>query len=186
MDLIAVILIAVGLAMDAFAVSICKGLAIRRPGAKSILIIGFWFGFFQAAMPIIGYYLGASFYQYISEYDHWIVFIILAIIGLNMIREALSGEDEKVDDDIGFKVMLILAIATSIDAFAVGISFAMDSTPVLVPALIIGIITMAISMTGVKIGAAVGDRYSGKAEIVGGIILILIGLKVLLEHLGVF
>lgn len=186
MELISVILIAVGLAMDAFAVSICKGLAMKDPPFRSTLIIGLWFGVFQAVMPIIGYFLGSSFYQYISGIDHWIAFILLALIGANMIRESLSKEEEDVDDRIDFKTMLLLAIATSIDALAVGISFAMDNTNIYSAALIIGVITMAISMVGVKIGAKVGGKYGKHAELVGGIILIVIGLKILLEHLGVF
>jgi len=187
MELIAIILLAVGLAMDAFAVSICKGLAMKKPRIRAIVIIGLWFGLFQAIMPVIGYYLGTSLYQYISQFDHWIAFILLLVIGLNMIRESLTSEDEEgIDDNISFKVMLILAIATSIDALAVGISLAMDGSGILVPAVIIGVITMAISMVGVKIGSIFGDKYCNKAEFVGGVILILIGFRILLSHLGVF
>ncbi len=187
MEIIAVLLLAVGLAMDAFAVSICKGLAMKKPGIKAIIVIGLWFGFFQAIMPAIGYYLGASLYQYISQFDHWIAFILLLLIGLNMIRESLSKDDEEgIDDSISFKVMLILAIATSIDALAVGISLAMDGSDIIVPAIIIGVVTMAISMVGVKIGSVFGDKYSNKAEFVGGVILILIGFRILFSHLGIF
>lgn len=184
MDLLTVLLIAVGLAMDAFAVSICKGLAIRSPSVKSVVIIGLWFGGFQMLMPIIGYYLGESFYQYISEIDHWIAFGLLLIIGLNMIRESLSGEDDGIDDSIGFRIMFLLAIATSIDALAVGISLAMDQADIWMDATIIGVVTFAISAVGVKLGSTVGDRFSSKAELAGGIILIIIGVKILLEHLG--
>lgn len=184
MDLLAVVLIAVGLAMDAFAVALCKGLAMKKPDMRSILIIGVWFGFFQALMPVIGYLLGSSFYDYISDYDHWIAFILLLAIGLNMIREALSGEEEGVDDSIGFRTMLVLAIATSIDALAVGISLAMAGDDIAVSAVLIGVITFAISAAGVKIGSVFGDRFGSKAELVGGVILILIGFNILLEHLG--
>lgn len=184
MDLLSVALIGIGLAMDALAVSICKGLAMRTPSLKSMLVVGLWFGSFQAIMPVIGYYLGESFYQYISEYDHWIAFILLLLIGLNMIRESFLSEDEGMDDSIGIKIMFLLAVATSIDAFAVGITLAMDGSDIWLPALIIGIITLAISMAGVRVGSVVGERFGRKAELVGGLILIMIGLKILLEHLG--
>jgi putative Mn2+ efflux pump MntP len=185
MDVLTVVFLGVALAMDAFAVSICKGLAMKAPKFKAVLIIGLWFGFFQALMPVIGYYLGESFYDYISGIDHWIAFALLMIIGGNMIREALFvDEEDRVDDNIGFRIMLVLAIATSIDALAVGITMAMDGADIFLDALIIGIITMAISMAGVKIGNLVGSRFSSKAEILGGIILICIGFKILLEHLG--
>lgn len=185
MDILTVVLIAIGLAMDAFAVSICKGLAMGRARLKPMLIIGFWFGFFQFLMPVIGFYVGRAFYDYIEEYDHWIAFLLLLFIGGNMLREALSDEEEEeIDDSIGFKIMLLLAIATSIDALAVGISMAMSGDSILVPAVIIGVITMGISMGGVKIGSTIGDRFGNKAEILGGVILILIGIKVLMEGLG--
>ena len=184
MDALSLVLIAVGLAMDAFAVAICKGLAMKRPGPKAILAVGLWFGFFQALMPAIGYFLGSSFYDYISDYDHWIAFTLLAAIGLNMIREALSDEEEGVDDSIGFRTMLVLAIATSIDALAVGISLAMTGDDILTSAVVIGVVTLLISAAGVKIGSVFGDRFGRKAELVGGAILILIGLRILLEHLG--
>ena len=186
MDILSLVLIAVGLAMDAFAVAICKGLAMRKPGVRSILIIGLWFGLFQALMPVIGYYLGSAFYDYIADFDHWIAFILLALIGANMIREALSGDEEDVDDDIGVRTMLILAVATSIDALAVGISLAMTGDDILTSAVLIGVITFLISAAGVKIGSLFGDRFGKKAELAGGIILIVIGLRILLEHLGVF
>lgn len=185
MEYLSVLLIAVGLAMDAFAVAICKGLAMRKPGVKAILVIGLWFGFFQAVMPVIGYLLGSSFYSYISEYDHWIAFALLALIGANMIREALSGEEEGVDDSIGFRTMLVLAIATSIDALAVGISLAMTGDNIVQSAVMIGVVTFLISAAGVKMGSLVGDRFGSRAELVGGVILILIGLRILLDHLGI-
>ena len=184
MELITVLLLAVGLAMDAFAVSICKGLAVRKVTIRTMVIVGLWFGVFQGVMPVIGYVAGSSFYDLISEYDHWIAFILLFLIGANMIREALSDEDEGVDDNLGFRTMLLLAIATSIDALAVGISLAMTGDGIVEPALIIGVVTMIISMFGVWIGSRFGDRYGKKAELVGGAILILIGLRIVLEHTG--
>ena len=165
--------------------SICKGLAMGKAQWRSMIVIGLWFGAFQAIMPIIGYFLGRSCYDLIKDYDHWIAAALLFLIGVNMIREALSGEEEDVNADIGFKVMLILAIATSIDALAIGISIAMDSDgSIFASALVIGVITMVISMVGVKIGSVFGDRFGTKAEILGGVILILIGVKVILEHTG--
>lgn len=185
MEILTIILLAIGLAMDAFAVSICKGLAMGKAQWRSMIVIGLWFGAFQAIMPIIGYFLGRSCYDLIKDYDHWIAAALLFLIGANMIREALSGEEEDMNADIGFKVMLILAIATSIDALAIGISIAMDSDrSIFASALVIGVITMVISMVGVKIGSVFGDRFGTKAEILGGVILILIGVKVILEHTG--
>ena len=184
MDFVAILLIAVGLAMDAFAVSLCKGLALRKVTLRNMLIAGLWFGGFQALMPIIGFYLGVSFYDLISAYDHWVAFSLLFLIGANMVREGLFGEEEEVDADMGVKTMVLLAIATSIDALAIGISFAMTEDSIFLPALIIGVVTLVISMAGVKIGSLFGDRFGKKAEVLGGIILIIIGLKVLLEGLG--
>lgn len=186
MDPLSIVLLGIGLAMDAFAVSICKGLAMRTPGLKAMIIVGLWFGGFQMIMPIIGFYLGESFYRYISDVDHWIAFGLLVLIGLNMIREALSKEEEDVDGDIGLRIMFLLAIATSIDALAAGISMAMDGSNIWLDASVIGIITFLISVLGVKMGSIVGDRFSNKAKFVGGVILILIGVKILLEHLGFF
>lgn len=185
MDMLSVLLIAVGLAMDAFAVALCKGLAMKKPDIRSILIVGVWFGFFQAIMPVIGYLLGNSFYGYLADYDHWIAFILLLAIGLNMIREALSGEEEGVDASTAFRTMLVLAVATSIDALAVGISLAMTGDGIAMPAVVIGVVTFLLSAVGVKIGSVFGDRFGSKAELVGGVILILIGLNILLEHLGI-
>ncbi len=185
MDYVALVLISVGLAMDAFAVSICKGLAMRRPTVGQMVIVGLWFGVFQAVMPIIGYALGSAVYDLISDFDHWVAFILLALIGLNMIRESLSKGEEDVDDSLAFRTMLFLAIATSIDALAVGISLAMDGGNIYVSAAVIGIITFLISAVGVRIGAVFGNRYGKHAEMAGGIILIVIGLKILLEHTGV-
>jgi putative Mn2+ efflux pump MntP len=185
MDAVTIVLIAIGLAMDAFAVSISKGLAMKTPTLKAILVIGLWFGGFQAIMPIIGYCLGSSFYQYVSSYGYWIAFALLMIIGLNMIREALSGDEEDVDASIGPKTMLILAVATSIDAFAVGVSLSMENAEILVSAAIIGVITMAISMAGVLLGNVIGDILNRKAGVIGGVILIIIGIKIIVENSGV-
>lgn len=184
MDFLAVLVLAVGLAMDAFAVSVCKGLAMKKVVLRSALIVGVWFGFFQGFMPLVGYFLGSSLYSYISDYDHWIAFVLLALIGINMIREAFSEEDEGIDDDIGLRTMFVLAVATSIDALAVGITLAMTGDGIASSALTIGVVTLVLSAIGVAIGGRIGDRFGKKAELVGGAILILIGAKILLEHLG--
>ena len=185
MDPVALILIAVGLAMDAFAVSLCKGMAVKKASLKAMLLAGVWFGGFQALMPVIGYALGSSFHGLVSSFDHWIASALLFLIGANMIREALSDEEEEVDGDMGVGTMALLALATSIDALAVGISMAMEEDGIAIPATVIGIVTMAISMAGIKIGSLFGDRFGRKAEAAGGIVLIAIGLKILLEGLGI-
>ena len=184
MDYVTLVLISIGLAMDAFAVSICKGLAMRNPPLRSVIIIGLWFGIFQGVMPIIGFALGTAVYDLISDYDHWVAFALLALIGANMIRESFSGEEEDLDDDLSFRTMLLLAIATSIDALAVGISLAMDNGNIWISALFIGVITFAISAVGVRIGGIFGGRFGKRAELAGGVILIIIGLRILLEHSG--
>lgn len=184
MEIVSIILIAVALAMDAFAVSLCKGMAMKHPGMRPMLIIGLWFGIFQAVMPVIGYLLGSSMYDLIKDYDHWIAFGLLFIIGANMIRESFSG-GEDVDADIGLTTMFILAVATSIDAFAVGISLAMDGSDIVSSSVIIGVVTFLISAVGVGIGSKVGSLLGKRAELLGGLILIGIGIKILLEHLGV-
>ena len=185
MGIIEIFLIGVGLSMDAFAVSICKGLSVGKMQLRHALIAGLYFGGFQALMPTIGYLLGSQFESLIASVDHWIAFILLALIGANMIREALGeGEDEK-NDSFSFKVMLPLAVATSIDALAVGITFAFLGVSIVVAATLIGCTTFVISAVGVKIGNVFGTRYKKKAEILGGIILILLGIKILLEHLGI-
>lgn len=184
MDLLEILLIAVGLAMDAFAVSLCKGFALRKVTFRAMLLAGIWFGVFQALMPVIGFYLGGSFYDLISAYDHWVAFFLLLLIGANMIRESVFGDDGDVDADMGVRTMALLAVATSIDALAVGISLAMSERSIAWPAFLIGIVTLLLSMVGVKAGSLFGDRFGRKAEILGGAILILIGLKVLLEGLG--
>ena len=185
MDFITTLLIAIGLAMDAFAVSICKGLAMKKPDLRSMLIVGIWFGGFQAGMPVIGYLLGRSMYGLISDYDHWIAFGLLALIGLNMIVSSLSGkEEDEQTADLSVSTMLLLAIATSIDALAVGISLAMDGSDLITSVAMIGVVTLVLSMIGVKMGAKVGDRFGKRAEALGGVILLAIGVKILVEHMG--
>lgn len=183
-------LLALGLSMDAFAVSICKGLSVKKARLKEMSTCGIWFGGFQALMPLIGYFLGALFYDAISSFDHWIAFTLLALIGANMLREALSKEDAceccENGSDMSAKTMLVMAVATSIDALAVGISLAMTGdVNIWIAVALIGIITFAMAALGVKIGNVFGSRFEKKAEAAGGIILILLGLKILLEHLGI-
>ena len=185
MSIIELFLIAVGLSMDAFAVSICKGLALKKMDLKKACLVGLWFGGFQGLMPFLGFLLGQSFEVYITSIDHWIAFVLLSLIGLSMIREALSKEEEKADDSLGVKTMLPLALATSIDALAVGVTFAFLRVAILPAVSLIGLTTFILSAAGVKIGNAFGIRYKAKAELAGGIILIAMGLKILLEHLGI-
>ena len=184
MGLIELFLIAVGLSMDAFAVAVCKGLAMPKCTFKKAAIVGLWFGGFQALMPAIGYVLGAQFQEAIASIDHWIAFVLLALIGGNMIHEALDNDEEEADASLNVKTMFLLAVATSIDALAIGITFAFLKVNIIPAVCFIGIVTFIISFAGVKIGNVFGARYKNKAEIVGGIILILLGLKILLEHLG--
>lgn len=184
MGLIELFLIAVGLSMDAFAVSVCKGLAMPKCTFKKAAIVGLWFGGFQALMPAIGYILGAQFQETIASLDHWIAFVLLALIGGNMIHEALDNDEEEADASLDVKTMFLLAVATSIDALAIGITFAFLKVNIIPAVCFIGIVTFIISFAGVKIGNVFGARYKNKAEIVGGVILILLGLKILLEHLG--
>lgn len=186
MDIVSLLALAVGLSMDAFAVSVCKGLALKKVNGKHMCIVGAWFGGFQALMPTIGYLLGVRFEQYITAIDHWIAFVLLALIGANMIREAVSpGGDEEADASLGFRTMLLMAVATSIDALAVGITFAFLSVDIIPAALTIGVTTFTLSAVGVKVGSVFGLKYKKRAEIAGGVILCLLGLKILLEHLGV-
>ena len=186
MGFVELIILSVGLAMDAFAVSICKGLSMKKMVWKNAVIIGLYFGIFQAFMPGIGYLLGVNFQNKIASIDHWIAFILLVIIGMNMIKEALSKENDVSDDSIQLKDMLVLAIATSIDALAVGITFAFLKTNILLAISLIGSITFIISIIGVKVGNLFGNKYEKKAEFAGGVILILLGTKILLEHLKIF
>ena len=185
MGALSIILIAIGLAMDAFAVAICKGLSMKKMSWKKGLIIGGYFGFFQAFMPLIGYFLGVGFQDKVETIDHWIAFILLLTIGINMIKDIYSKEDDDKNDNINFKEMVILATATSIDALAVGITMAFLDVNIIFAVFLIGIITFTISAIGVKIGNVFGDKYEKKAKLTGGIILILIGIKILLEHLGI-
>ena len=184
MSLFTLFVTAVGLSMDAFAVSICKGLAMKKLSWKKALIIGLWFGGFQALMPALGYFLGDRFSALLTKFGPWIAFVLLALIGANMVKESFGG-DEQLDDDYSAKAMLPLAIATSIDAFAVGVSFAAMQVDILPAAGLIGIITCLLSAVGVKAGAMFGDKYRAPAERIGGIVLILIGIKTLLTGLGV-
>lgn len=175
--------------MDAFAVSVCKGLSMRKVNIKQTIVIGLFFGGFQALMPVIGWALGVRFEKYITNIDHWIAFALLALIGANMIREALSDQEEdettEMDQPLSIKEMFLLAIATSIDALAVGVSFAFLNYPIAEAAAIIGCTTFVLSIIGVYVGNIFGKKYEKRAEIAGGIILIGIGVKILLEHLGV-
>ena len=183
-------LLGVGLSMDAFAVSVCKGLGMKKLNKKQALIIGLYFGGFQALMPFVGWLLGSQFQKYITSIDHWIAFILLGFIGGKMMIEAVRewNEEEVVDvmdAPIDHKNMLVLAVATSIDALTVGITFAFLGTPIVEAITIIGITTMVISIAGVVVGNFFGSRYKSKAEFIGGQILVLLGLKILLEHLGI-
>lgn len=174
--------LAVGLSMDAFAVSICKGLSLGKIKVKHMCIAGIWFGGFQALMPLIGYFLGSLFADMITKYDHWIAFILLLFIGGNMIKEAV-GDEEHVDASMDVKSMFILAVATSIDALAVGVTFAFLKVAIVPAVSFIGIVTFVCSAAGVKIGSIFGTKYSKKAELFGGVVLILIGIKILVEGL---
>ena len=178
-------LIAVGLSMDAFAVAVCKGLSMRKITLQKALIVGLYFGIFQSVMPLIGYFLGRQFAGLITAYDHWVTFVLLALIGLNMIGESRekNEEEEKTDASLSPRSMLPLAIATSIDALAVGISFAFLKVEIVPAVSFIGVITLILSMVGVKIGNVFGARYKSRAELAGGLVLILLGTKILLEHL---
>ena len=183
MSLTELFIIAVGLSMDAFAVAVCKGLAMPRMSWKGASVVGLYFGGFQAAMPLFGYFLGSSFSLAIRAYDHWVAFILLAVIGANMIKESFSKEEECPNPDLDVKNMVLLAIATSIDALAVGVTFAFLQVSLIPAVSTIGIITFVISVLGVKIGNVFGMKYKSKAEFAGGVILILIGGKILMEHL---
>ena len=189
-------ILAVGVSMDAFAVSICKGLAMQKATLKAGLTCGLWFGGFQALMPLIGFFLGTLFADAIESVDHWVAFILLGIIGFNMLKEALEKNDcccccEDADPDLSVKTMFVMAVATSIDALAVGISLAMAGLPIwgidgiFAAVILIGLCTCAFSTAGVKIGNLFGGRFEKKAQIAGGVILILLGTKILLEHLGI-
>lgn len=184
MEILELVILSIGLAMDAFAVSICKGLSVKKVKPKHYLIVGGYFGGFQALMPLVGYLLGISFQQFIVSIDHWIAFILLGIIGINMIKESFE-DDENVNASFSFKDMLPLAVATSIDALAVGITFAFLQVNIALAVTLIGVITFIFSTVGIKIGVIFGDKFKNKAELLGGVVLILIGLKILLDHLGI-
>ncbi len=181
-----VLILGVALSMDAFAVALCKGLSIRDTiTLKKCIIVGLWFGLFQGIMPLVGYVLGIRFSNIIVEYDHWIAFILLSIIGSNMVKEGLSKEEEENNDSLHYKEMFLLAVATSIDALAVGVTLAFLQVNIIFAVLVIGITTFILSTFAVKIGGIFGSRFKSKAEIFGGVTLILIGLKILFEHLNI-
>lgn len=183
MSLIELFFIAVGLSMDAFAVSICKGLSMRQMKPRDAVVVGLYFGGFQGLMPFIGYLLGSQFKSAITSIDHWIAFILLGIIGINMIREAMNPESESCDASVAFKDMLVLAVATSIDALAVGVTFAFLQVDIVPAVSFIGITTFVLSIIGVKAGTVFGCKYKSRAEFAGGVILVLMGCKILVEHL---
>lgn len=187
MSLMELFILAIGLSMDAFAVSVCKGLAIQKLTFKECGLAGIWFGGFQALMPTIGYFLGTRFTKYIVSVDHWIAFILLALIGVNMIKESYEEKDDCENcsnASMDVKEMFVLAVATSIDALAVGITLAFLNVNIIAAASFIGVTTFVCSAAGVRIGNIFGTKYKSKAELAGGLILVLIGLKILLEHLG--
>ncbi|MBR7132932.1 MAG: manganese efflux pump [Clostridia bacterium] len=186
MGLAELLILAIGLSMDAFAVSICKGLAVGQVRPKHMAISGAWFGGFQALMPLIGFLLGSAFEKYVTAIDHWIAFLLLGAIGANMVKEAFGEEENCSDCDFGFKTMFVMAVATSIDALAVGITFALlPDVNIIAAVSFIGAVTFLLSGVGVKLGNVFGARYKSKAELAGGVILIILGAKILLEHLGI-
>lgn len=183
MGILDLVITAIALSMDAFAVAISKGLSTKCVNFKHGLTVGAYFGGFQALMPLIGFFLANSFASYICSFDHWIAFGLLALIGGNMVREALSKDEEEMDDSFTFRAMLPLAVATSIDALATGVTFSVTNTNIWIAIALIGVITFAFSAVGVKIGNIFGAKYRAKAEFVGGVVLILMGTKILIEHL---
>ena len=185
MTLAELFILAFGLSMDAFAVAVCKGLAMGKLTLGRTCVVGAWFGSFQALMPLIGWLLGSAFSRYITAFDHWIAFGLLALIGAGMIREAAKGENSEADGSLKLKTMFLLAVATSIDALAVGVTFAFLNVAIIPAICFIGVVTFILSALGVKIGNVFGVRFKAKAEAAGGVILILLGLKILLEHLGI-
>ena len=184
MGFLELFLLAIGLSMDAFAVSVCKGLSLGKIHGKHMCIAGAWFGGFQALMPLIGYFLGKSFADMITQFDHWIAFILLIFIGANMVKESF-GKEEQVDAAMDIKSMFILAVATSIDALAVGVTFAFLHISIIPAVCLIGATTFVCSGAGVKIGSIFGMKYKSKAELAGGVILILIGIRILVDGLGI-
>lgn len=182
MDIVELIAIAVGVSMDAFAVSICKGLSVRKIRPSYPVSAALWFGGFQALMPLLGYYLGVSFADMVSSIDHWIAFVLLGIIGANMIKESFNRKECSIDADFSFSTMLAMAVATSIDALAVGVSFAFLKVNIWSAVFLIGLITAVFSATGILVGNMFGCRFKSKAELAGGVILVVMGCKILLEH----
>ena len=185
MGIFELIFISIALAMDAFAVSICKGLAMQKMNFKKANIIGIYFGAFQGLMPVLGYAMGYKFQESITNIDHWVAFVLLAIIGIKMIIESRKDDSDEINDNISFKEMIILAIATSIDALAVGITFAFLDVNILLAVILIGVIAYILSIIGVKVGSVFGCKYKSKAEIAGGIVLVITGIKILIEHMGI-
>lgn len=183
MTVFEIFLIGIGLSMDAFAVSICKGLSVGKVNGRHMLTAGLWFGGFQALMPLIGYLLGSTFEQYVTSIDHWIAFILLSVIGTNMIKESFGKDGERQNSSFSFMSMLMVAVATSIDALAVGITFAFLQVNIWFAIAIIGCTTFVISAAGIKIGSVFGAKYKAKAEFFGGAVLICLGIKILVEHL---
>ena len=184
MSLTELFILAVGLSMDAFAVAVCKGLSMQKMEWKKAVVIGLYFGGFQGMMPVIGYLLGVQFQDKITAIDHWIAFVLLGLIGANMVKESMDKEAEETDDSVSFQSMSVLALATSIDALAIGVTFAFLNVQIVPAVSFIGVVTFVLSMAGVKIGNVFGCRYKSKAELAGGIILILMGTKILQEHKG--
>ena len=184
MGLLELFLVAVGLSMDAFAVAVCKGLALRKVNWRQMALVGLWFGGFQALMPLLGYFVGVQFKDQITFIDHWIAFALLAVIGGNMVRESFSKEEECPDASLSVKAMLPMAIATSIDALAVGVSMAFMSVHILASAAVIGVVAFALSVTGGLVGRRLGCLFQRRAELTGGLVLIAIGVKILIEHLS--
>ena len=182
MGSIEMLIIAIGLSMDAFAVSVAKGLSVSSIRPRHSLCVGGWFGGFQAIMPLVGFYLGITFSKFVSSVDHWIAFVLLGLIGLNMIKESRENEDVVPDPDFSARTMFLMAVATSIDALAVGVSFAVLSVDIWSAVTIIGITTFILSVVGLKIGNIFGSRYKNKAEFLGGAILLILGVKILIEH----
>ena len=184
MSIIELLILSIALAMDAFAVSVCKGLSLKKVNVAHLVLAGIWFGGFQALMPVLGYFCGSKFADKVDKFDHWIAFVILALIGASMIKESM-GDEEEINSNMDIKTMFFLAVATSIDALTVGITFAFLDVNIVVAVLFIGVITFAISAMGVKIGSIFGDKYKSRAEMLGGGVLILIGIKTLLTGLSI-
>ncbi|MDO4378133.1 MAG: manganese efflux pump MntP family protein [Erysipelotrichia bacterium] len=180
MSVLELLVIAIGLSMDAFSVSVCKGLSVEKVQTKHVLLCGLFFGIFQAVMPAIGYFIGSAFANYVEKFDHWVAFVLLLYIGINMIKEA--KQEEKMDADFSLKTMTLMAIATSIDALTIGVSFAFLKVNLLISVLAIGLITFTLSCIGVVLGHKIGSKFSSRAEILGGAVLIILGIKILIEH----